>query len=178
MKRTSGSTIRTTTAGPRLRRLSTTQTCLELICVLVVLIASVYARAQFICVPAKNCSCDEEKVFPNLRVLNSTTLRGAFTDPTGAPITFSRTIVQVRDLKSQAVLASAVLDGQGRFDLGEVPAGQFRFIAFQRQGSKIRRLPLFNQPRPVSCSDKQACRLDIVLTMHATDQPFELCPPK
>lgn len=180
MKRAPGSKMRTTTAGPRLRCFLSVQACFQWICISAVLFTPASVLSQSICVPTKNGSlnCKEEKVSSNLVVLNATTVRGTFKGPTGAPIQFNRTIVQVRSLDSQAILASEVLDRQGRFDLGDVPAGRFRWIVFQQQGSKIHRLPLFDQPRPVSCSGKQAYRLDVVLTMHGTDQPFESCPPE
>jgi len=93
-------------------------------------------------------------------------------------MTFNMTTIQVRHAWKNKVLFSAVLDGKGRFDLGTVPAGKYRLVAFWIDGKRVRRLPLFDQPKPVSCSAEVNCKLDIVLELHASDQQFEFCPPK
>jgi hypothetical protein len=46
----------------------------------------------------------------------------------------------------EKVISSSGLDGEGRFDLGIVPVGEFRLVAFWVDEGKIRRLPLFDQP--------------------------------
>jgi hypothetical protein len=87
-------------------------------------------------------------------------------------------MIQVRNPGNNKVLSSAVLDEQGRFDLGTVPAGRFRLIAFWTQAKKVSRLPLLDQPESVYCSSENECELKIVLVLHGTDQRFEFCPPK
>jgi hypothetical protein len=111
-------------------------------------------------------------------VINSVKLTGALLDPTGAPIQFNMTTVQVRDPRNNTVLFSTVLDEKGGFDLGIVPAGKYRLVTFWMDGKKVSRLPLFDQPKPVRCSGQGVCELKIVLSVHGTDLPFESCPPK
>jgi hypothetical protein len=115
---------------------------------------------------------------PNLTIAKPVKLTGVLFDPSGAPIQFNKTVIQVRNSRNNGVLFSAVLDEKGRFDLGVVPVGNFRLIALWEQGAKVRRLPLFDQPKPVSCSGENECHLEIVLAVHGTDEPFESCPPK
>jgi hypothetical protein len=135
-------------------------------------------QGQLICNPPSICSCENEKVLPNLTIERPVKLTGSMIDPSGAPIQFHKTMIQVRNPGNNEVLFSAVLDEQGRFDLGTIPVGSFRLIAFWVQGEKARRLPLFDQPKPVSCSSENECELKIVLALHGTDQQFEFCPPK
>jgi hypothetical protein len=133
---------------------------------------------QLICNPTAICSCDKEEVSPNLTIASPVKLTGALYDASGAPIQFHKTIIQMRNAKNNKVLLSTVLDEKGRFDLGNVPAGRFRLIAMWEKEKEVVRLPLFDQPKPVSCSGENACHLDIVLALHGTDQRFESCPPK
>jgi hypothetical protein len=125
-----------------------------------------------------NHPCENEEVSPNLTIAKPVKLTGALFDQTGEPIQYNETIIQVRNPWKNKVLFSAVLDPQGRFDLGTVPAGKYRLVAFRKEGKKVSRLPLFDQPKPVFCSSEQECKLEIVLAIHATDQPFEFCAPK
>ena len=133
---------------------------------------------QLICNPPEICSCDKEKVSPNLTIASPVKLTGALYDASGAPIRFNKTIIQVRDAENNKVLSSAALNEKGRFDLGTVPAGRFRLIAMWEKEKGVARLPLFDQPKPVSCSGENVCNLEIVLESHGTDQRFESCPPK
>ena len=125
-----------------------------------------------------NLPCEREIVTPNLTIAKPVKLIGSLSDTTGAPIQYNKTIIQVRNLKKDSVLSSAVLDELGRFDLGIVPVGNYRLVAFRMEGKRASRLPLFDQPKPVSCSSENECKLEIVLALHGTDQPFEFCPPK
>jgi hypothetical protein len=135
-------------------------------------------QGQLICNPPELCSCEKEEVSPNLTIATTVRLTGALFDASGAPIQFNRTIVQVLNPKSNQILTSAILDEEGRFDLGIVPPGRFRLIAFWSQEKKVIRLPLFDQPKPVSCRGEDECHLEILLALHGTDQRFESCPPK
>jgi hypothetical protein len=150
-----------------------------LICgVLAIFLLPVGLHGQLICLPTGNCSCENEKVFPNLTIARPVKLTGSLSDQTGEPIQFNMTTIQVRDPWKNTVLFSAVLDGRGRFDFGTIPAGKYRLVAFWMEEKRVRRLPLLDQPKPVSCSGEGDCKLEIVLAMHATDQQFEFCPPK
>ena len=135
-------------------------------------------QCQLICLPNGNCTCENEKVSPNLIIAKRVKLTGSLFDPSETPMHFNMTTIQVRDPKSNLALFSSAIDEQGRFDLGIIPAGKFRLVTFWMEEKRIRRLPLFDQPKPVFCSSENECKLEIVLTMHATDQPFEFCPPK
>lgn len=135
-------------------------------------------QGQLICNPPEICSCEKEEVSPNLTIGTAVRLTGVLFDASGAPIQFNRTIVQVLNPKNNEILSSATLDEKGRFDLGVVPAGRFRLIAFWSQEKKARRLPLFDQPKALSCTGENECHLQILLALHGTDQRFEFCPPK
>jgi len=135
-------------------------------------------QAQFICVPGHNCSCDDEKVLPNLTITQPVTLEGTLFDQSGAPIAFEKTFIQVRDARTNNALASAQLDSEGRFDLGKIPRGTFRLIAFRQKGEVVSRLPLFDEPQSITCGAAVECKVKITLKIHGTDQPFETCPPK
>jgi hypothetical protein len=122
--------------------------------------------------------CKDEKVLQNLSVAKPTKLSGVLLDETGAPIVFEKTLVQIRDQKTNAPLLSAPLDAMGQFDLGRVPAGEFRFLAVQLKAGKTLRLPLADQPKALLCSDDAECRLKIVIHFHGSDNPIDFCPPK
>jgi hypothetical protein len=158
---------------------------LEICGLLVIFLLPVSLKGQLLCIDTLNgrsregdCTCEDEKVTPNLTIAKPVKLTGSLSDATGAPIQFSGTTIQVRDPLKGKVLFSAILDQQGRFDLGIVPAGSYRLVAFRKEGKKVRRLPTFDQPKPEYCSSENECKLEIVLTMHGSDQPFEFCPPK
>ena len=140
------------------------------------LLISASLSGQLLCIPPSSCSCDNEKMSPNLTIASPVKLTGVLYDASGAHIQFA--IIQVRELKSNKTLFSAALDEDGRFNLGTVPTGRFRLIAMRRKGKDLVRLPLFDQPKPVSCSVENVCHLEIVLGTHGTDQPFEFCPPR
>lgn len=152
--------------------------CICLSLVLASLLLPAGLGCQLVCGPRQNCSCGKEKVSPNLTVSNPVRLTGALYDPTGAPIQFEKTIIQVRNAKNEEVLFSTELDNKGRFDLGIVPAGRFRLIPIWKKDKEVARLPGFDQPKPSSCSGEKECDLRTVLSLHGTDQLFEFCPPK
>ena len=151
---------------------------LQICAILAISLLPVGLRGQLICLPTGNCSCENEKVSPNLTIAKPVKLTGSLSDQTGVPIHFNMTTIQVRSPWKNEVLSSAILDENGRFDLGTIPAGKYRLVAFWMEEKRIRRLPLFDQPKPVFCSSENDCKLNIVLAIHATDQPFEFCPPK
>jgi hypothetical protein len=143
--------------------------------------------AQTVCLGTngKPCStdpkmrwCDDEKVMPNLSITKPVKLGGVLLDETGAPIIFDRTLVQIRDHKTNTVLLSASLNEKGQFDFGLVPAGEYRFLAVWLKDGKIRRLPIADQLKNLSCSSEKACNLTIVIHFHGSDNPIDFCPPK
>ncbi|MGD0902893.1 MAG: carboxypeptidase-like regulatory domain-containing protein [Terracidiphilus sp.] len=147
---------------------------------LAVLLLPVGLQCQIGCFPPGGCSCEDEKVSPNLTITNRVKLTGSLLDAFGEPLRYNESIIhiEVRDPLTNEVLSSAAIDERGRFDLGAVPAGKYRLVAFRLLGKKPSRLPLLDQPKPVSCSSKNQCKLEIVLTMHETDVPYLFCPPK
>jgi hypothetical protein len=154
------------------------KSCIQICIAISMLLIAGNSNCQLICNPPEICSCDKETVTPNLTIAHPVKLTGALYDATGDPIQFNKTIIQVRDAKKNNVLFSAVLDEKGRFDLGIVPSGQFRLVAIWEKQKEVARLPLFDQPKPVSCSGENVCDLEVVLVLHGTDQRFEFCPPK
>jgi hypothetical protein len=122
--------------------------------------------------------CKDEKTLPNLFIAKPAKLSGVLLDETGAPIVFEKTLVQIRDQKTNVLLLSASLDEKGQFDLGRVPAGEFRFLAVQLKDGKTLRLPLADQPKALFCSDDAECRLKVVIHFHGSDNPIDFCPPK
>jgi hypothetical protein len=158
---------------------------LQISALLAIFLLPLGIMGQLLCIDTRSgrstegdCSCENEKVSPNLTVAKPVKLSGSLFDQTGAPIDYKETVIEVRDPLKNKTLFSAILDQQGRFDLGVVPEGTYRLVAFRREGTKASRLPLFDQPKLVSCSGENECKLEIVLAMHGTDQPFEFCPPK
>jgi hypothetical protein len=122
--------------------------------------------------------CADEKVLPNLFMVKSVKLNGVLLDETGAPVIFEKTLVQIRDQKTNTVLLSASLNEKGQFDFGLVPADEYRFLALWMKDGKIRRLPIADQPKTLSCSGEKECNLTIVIHFHGTDNPIDFCPPK
>jgi hypothetical protein len=103
-------------------------------------------QGQLICNPPGSCDCGKETASPNLTVTRPLKLTGSLKDPSGEPIRYKGSSIQVRNATDEKVVSSSGLDGEGRFDLGIVPVGEFRLVAFWVDEGKIRRLPLFDQP--------------------------------
>ena len=122
--------------------------------------------------------CNDEKILPNLSIAKLVKLSGVLLDETGAPIIVDKTLVQIKDLKTEKVLITVGLDAKGQFDLGTVPAGEFRFLVVWLRDEKIRRLPLADQPKTLFCSTEKECNLKIAIHFHGTDNPIDFCPPK
>jgi len=131
------------------------------------------------CPPDTNMRwCEDEKVLPNLSIAKPVMLSGILLDESGAPIVFDKTLVQIKDQKTNKVLLSASLDERGHFNLGPVPAGEFRFIAIWLKDGKLQRLPTTDQPKDLFCSVDKECNLTIVIHFHGSDNPIDFCPPK
>jgi hypothetical protein len=149
------------------------------IVVAALLLSPAAGLGQLICT-GDECSCVNEKTAPpNFSVAKAVRVTGLLVDETGAPFVFDNTIVQVRTFAHKAVIVTARVDSQGRFDLGIVPAGQYRLIAARRlQNGKLERQPLADQPKPMSCSGEADCSITAVQHIHGTDERFEFCPPQ
>ncbi|MGB6688528.1 MAG: carboxypeptidase-like regulatory domain-containing protein [Terracidiphilus sp.] len=143
------------------------------------LLAPAAGFGQLICT-GDACSCEEEKTPPpNFSVSKAVHVTGLLVDETGAPFVFENTIVQVRTVKEKAVIVTSSVDSQGRFDLGIVPAGQYRLIAARRlQNGTLERQPLADQPKPIACPGEADCSITAVQHIHGTELPFEFCPPQ
>jgi hypothetical protein len=126
------------------------------------------------------CSCENEKTPPpNFTVTKAVRVTELLIEEHGAPFVFENTIIQVRTEKDKAVIVTASVDSQGKFDLGIVPAGQYRLIAARRfQNGKLGRQPEADQPRPMVCTGEADCSITAVQHLHGTDLPFEFCPPQ
>ena len=144
------------------------------------LFASTASFCQLVCT-GNACSCDHEKTPPpNLSVTKLAHVSGILVEETtGLPFVFENTIVQVRTVGEKSVIATAAVDSQGGFDLGIIPAGQYRLIAARRlQNGKLERQPLADQPKPMECSGESDCSIRAIQHIHGTDLPFEFCPPQ
>jgi hypothetical protein len=136
------------------------------------------AFGQLVCT-GDACSCENEKTPPpNFSVSQSVHVTGKLVAESGYPFVFENTVVQVRTPKEKRVLVTATVDSLGQFDLGIIPAGEYRLIAARRlQNGKLGRQPLADQPKAMSCSGVSNCSITAVQHLHGTDLPFEFCPP-
>ncbi len=170
---------------------------LFILCVVVFVADSVTLSGQWICIgkDGRPCTpeelkdavaeiCREEKAPPNLSVSKPVRLAGTLRDETGAFVDFdkevpgTRTIVQIRDAEKGTVLFESALEKGGQFQFGSIPAGSFRLVAIWTKDNKVKRLPLADQPRTMSCTEATECRVDAVIHFHGTDNPIDMCPPK
>jgi hypothetical protein len=114
-------------------------------------------------------SCSEEIVRSNLELKERTLVSGVLRDPTGAPFADSPVVLKVADNKGKFVSYRAVAtDKDGRFDLGVVDAGKYRFLPAPNRG--------FKQPTKLGCAEGHGCEMSLVLQVSPTDQPFVGCP--
>ena len=125
-------------------------------------------RAQVVHLCCTTDDCKNRQVKPNLRVQKPTHLYGVLSDQTGAP--FKRSNVELRrwiSLSNQVLLKVVQTDDKGHFDIGEVTAGQYRFLP-SATGA-------FKQPETLSCPLSE-CRVELVLQANPTDIPESVCP--
>lgn len=133
---------------------------------------------------AQDRICDAEAAPANLTIAEPVELSGVLLDESGAPVVFERlipghhTIVQIRNPQDGKILLSAQLNQEGRFEFDQVPAGAYRLVAVSEKLGGFRRLPLSDQPRPMSCSVAGECHVEAVIRYHGTDDPIDLCPPR
>jgi len=154
---------------------------LKLIVFIAILFPSNLAFGQLVCT-GDACSCENEKTPPpNFSVSATVHVIGKLIEEQSkAPFVFENTVVQVRTIKDKLAIVTSTVDSNGQFDLGIIPAGQYRLIAARRlQGGKLERQPLADQPKPMSCSGASSdCSITAVQHLHGTDLPFEFCPPQ
>jgi hypothetical protein len=125
-----------------------------------------HSQAAHLCCKVEDCN--HRMVQPNLRLIRPTHLFGILTDQSGAK--FERSQVELRRWISptnQVSVKSVETDHSGRFDLGEIEAGQYRFLP-SPHGT-------FKQPESVSCPEAE-CRVELVLKVNPTDTPESVCP--
>jgi hypothetical protein len=109
-----------------------------------------------------------EPLRPNLVLTTNTNVRGRITDQTTAPLKNSR--IELRRFISaakQIAVKQSSTDGDGKFDLGIVRKGQYRFLPSPHRG--------FKQPVKLECESHE-CTLDITLIANPTDQLAASCP--
>jgi hypothetical protein len=118
--------------------------------------------------PDPNYCIHAEHITPNLRLSQNARISGVVFDQTGAP--FKRSPIELRIYLSEARQASmkkTTTDEQGKFDLGEIKAGQYRLLASPTR--------VFGQSKLLTCADKD-CILHVELPANPTDMPTFNCP--
>jgi hypothetical protein len=113
--------------------------------------------------------CNREGVKPNLDLKAKAHLSGELTDPTGAP--FSKCKVEIRKENPKGKFIpyrTGLTDEGGKFDLGEIESGKYRFLPAPNRG--------FKQPDNLTCSEQPNCELKLELALNPTDQPYAGCP--
>jgi hypothetical protein len=148
------------------------------------LCSSGMAFAQYVCagtvqqcVEAQKKLCAGERVSANLKLGKAAQVRGVVSDKSGEAFA-SPFQLQLRDVKTGAILQNAVLNKDGRFSLNRLNQGEYRLILVKVNGNTASRPDLFDQPVGLQCDDRDICDLQIVLDLHATDNPIDFCPPK
>jgi len=131
------------------------------------------------CIEAQKQLCKDEPAPPNLVVDKSVEVSGVLVDDSEAPFVFENTIIQLRDSKTQRVLLELPVNLKGQFNLGVVAPGSYRLIAALRgKEGNLRRLPLAEQPKLMTCVGEGDCRVEAVQHIHGTDNPIDFCDPK
>jgi hypothetical protein len=131
-------------------------------------ISDIPLRAQVVHMCCTTEDCKNRQVKPNLRLVKPTHLFGVLADPSGAP--FKRSKVELRrwiSTTDQVSLKVVETDSNGRFDMGEIEAGQYRFLP-SASGA-------FRQPDSLSCPQAE-CQVELVLQANPTDIPESICP--
>ena len=126
----------------------------------------IHCQAVHLCCTVEDCQ--RQKVQPNLLLSKRTHLFGVIGDPSGATIAKSQ--VELRrwiSATNQVSLKVVRTDDSGGFDLGQIKAGQYRFLPSPHGG--------FKQPKSLSCPQAE-CPLKLVLQINPTDIPGSVCP--
>lgn len=112
--------------------------------------------------------CLQEKIWPNLTLIQDTRIRGRLSDESGEPLRYSQ--IELRRFVSeceQVTLKKLATNVHGNFDLGVVKQGSYRVLLSPQRG--------FKQPAKLECRQKN-CTLDTVLMVNPTDMPGAGCP--
>lgn len=123
------------------------------------------AQIHICCTPE---DCNRRQVQPNLQLDTTTHLFGSVVDQAKMPFRLSKVELRKWVSPTQQILVKTVATDQaGRFDLGEIEKGQYRFLPSPNGG--------FTQPERVSCPQTE-CRLELTLQVSTTDIPESVCP--
>jgi hypothetical protein len=113
--------------------------------------------------------CNEEVVEPNFETKIRQHTFGRLIDPVGAPLQESKVVLRKKTEKGKFVDYRNVLtDKDGHFDLSVVEPGEYRFLPAPNRGWK--------QPKSVSCRGESECKVNLVVELNPTDQPYAGCP--
>jgi hypothetical protein len=115
-------------------------------------------------------ACENEDARPNLELKERSKVFGQLNDPTGAPFGDSKVVLRRRVGNKFVERRVVKTDASGRFDLGVVDPGSYRFLPGPNRGWK--------QPKAVECGGSSGCEIKLVLELNPTDQPFAQCPIK
>jgi hypothetical protein len=133
-----------------------------------ILIMATSTLAQRV-VRSEEVPCSEEIVRPNFALKDKVHVSGELKDPTGAPFAESRVVLKVADNRGRFTLHRTVAtDKEGGFDLGMVEAGNYRLLSAPSRA--------FKQPLKVVCAEGHDCKINLVVDINPTDQPFTGCP--
>jgi hypothetical protein len=112
--------------------------------------------------------CSKENPQPNLQLKTEKHLFGELRDPSGAAFERSRVILRKKRKTTFVGYRDVTTDANGKFDLGLVGPGSYRFLPGPNRAWK--------QPKQVTCGDSAQCELQLVLESNPTDLPFAQCP--
>jgi hypothetical protein len=136
--------------------------------------------SQLVC-SGDACACDKEKALEtNFDVEKPVHVTGVLIEAASQlPFVFDDTIIEVRRPETRTVIVHVKVNKEGQFNLGLLPAGKYRLIAArEKQNGKLERMPLADQPAPMSCTGDSSCKVLAIQHLHGTDLPFEFCPPQ
>ena len=113
--------------------------------------------------------CKDEIVKSNFEERIRQHVTGQLSEQTRAPIQDWKVILRKEDENGEFIGYREVLtDKTGRFDLGLVEEGKYRFLQGLNRA--------FVTPKEITCGEAPACDLNLVLQVSWTDQPFGGCP--
>jgi len=132
------------------------------------------ARGQVVSIGPESQSMKEycervEPLGPNLILREATQITGRITDRTTEP--FRRSAVELRRFISatkQVTVKKGATDDEGKFDLGIVKRGQYRFLLSPNRA--------FKQAEKLECGGSKKCTLNTILVANPTDQFTTNCP--
>ena len=116
-----------------------------------------------------NFCATAEHIAPNLKLDQTTRVKGRVVDQTGAP--FKKSRVELRKYmseKRQIAMKTVLTDEDGRFQLGSIKSGKYRLLPSPSRA--------FRQPELLDCPNRPDCQLNITLVVNPTDLPESNCP--